>query len=100
MADQVRDAMVLPGEYVERGLGLHHTGIYGLGLWREKVDDENVAYQISSPGWAGAYPWINTKDSVYGFLLTHVEGNAAHKDGYSPFYDAPRIAEIVSSFFH
>lgn len=50
-ADQVGVAKVPPGEYVERALGKHHTGIYGFGEWRELVDDvTGEAYQISSPG--------------------------------------------------
>lgn len=95
-ADQVGDAQVPAGEYIEKTLGLYHNGIYGLGLWRQKIDEHGNAYQISSPGWAGAYPWINRKESVYGFFLTHVEGNAAWNDGFSPFYDAPVISEMVS----
>lgn len=68
-ADQVGSARVMPGEYVERALGKHHTGIYGLGEWRELLDKQTgEAYQISSPGWAGAYPWINKREGVCGFL--------------------------------
>lgn len=78
--DQVRNAVVAPGEYVEKALGQHHTGIYGLGEWRELVDETTgEAYQISSPGWAGAYPWINKRDSVYGFFIAHVQGGANKK---------------------
>lgn len=47
-ADQVGSARVMPGEYVERALGKHHTGIYGLGEWRELLDKQTgEAYQIS-----------------------------------------------------
>lgn len=67
-----------------------------LGEWREKVDAQGEAYQISSPGWAGAYPWINKHDGVYGFFLTHVQGDAARKDGFSPFYDAPLLSELAT----
>lgn len=95
-ADQVGEAKVLPGEYIEKAFGSTHPGIYGLGEWREKVDAKGNAYQISSPGWAGAYPWINKKDGVYGFFLTHVVGNAAKKDGFSPFYDAPILSEFTA----
>ena len=95
-ADQVGSAKVLPGEYIEKAFGSTHTGIYGLGEWREKIDAKGNAYQISSPGWAGAYPWINKKDSVYGFFLTHVKGKAAQSDGFSPFYDAPIISRLTS----
>ena len=37
-ADQVKNAVVSPGEYTERALGQSHNGIYGLGEWRELVD--------------------------------------------------------------
>jgi CubicO group peptidase (beta-lactamase class C family) len=96
-ADQVGSAKVLPGEYIEKAFGLSHPGIYGLGEWREKIDAEGNAYQISSPGWAGACPWINKKDGIYGFFLTHVVGNAAKKVGFSPFYDAPIISKLTST---
>jgi CubicO group peptidase (beta-lactamase class C family)/pimeloyl-ACP methyl ester carboxylesterase len=96
-ADQVGKAKVLPGEYIEKAFGDFHTGIYGLGEWREKTDENGNAYQISSPGWAGAYPWINKKDSVYGFFLAHVQGDAARSDGFSPFYDAPVISSLTSA---
>lgn len=95
-ADQTGTAHIASGEYVEKALGGKHTGIYGLGEWREKIDGQGNAYQISSPGWAGAYPWINKKDGVYGFFLAHVEGNSASKDNFSPFYDAPQISQTVS----
>ncbi|MDR3652185.1 MAG: class A beta-lactamase-related serine hydrolase [Paludibacter sp.] len=96
-ADQVHDARVLAGEYIEKAFGDFHKGIYGFGEWREKVDSNKVAYQISSPGWAGAYPWINKRDSVYGFFITHVQGSAARSDGFSPFYDAAVISKLTST---
>lgn len=96
-ANQVGDAEVLPGEYVERALGQHHTDIYGLGEWRELVDGHTgEAYQISSPGWAGAYPWINKRDGVYGFFIAHVEGASDKDDGFSSFYGSPVISATVS----
>jgi Beta-lactamase class C and other penicillin binding proteins len=95
-SDQVRSAKVYPGEYIEKGLGLYHTGIYGLGEWREKIDKNGNAYQISSPRWAGAYPWINKHDNVYGFFLTHVEGTKMSDDGVSSFYGSPIISELTS----
>ena len=96
-ANQVKDALVFPGEYTERALGQSHTGIYGLGEWRELIDKKTgEAYQISSPGWAGAYPWINKRDSVYGFFITHVVGASAKEDGFSSFYGSPVISRTVS----
>lgn len=96
-ADQVGSAKISSGDYIERAFGTFQTGVYGLGEWREKVDEKGVAYQISSPGWAGAYPWINKKDGVYGFFITHVQGDAARKDGFSSFYDSPIISNLTSA---
>lgn len=96
-ANQVKDALVSPGEYTEIALGQSHTGIYGLGEWRELIDKKTgEAYQISSPGWAGAYPWINKRDSVYGFFIAHVVGPSAKEDGFSSFYGSPVISRTVS----
>lgn len=96
-ANQVKDAFVSSGEYTERALGQSHTGIYGLGEWRELIDKKTgEAYQISSPGWAGAYPWINKRDSVYGFFITHVVGSSTKEDGFSSFYGSPVISRTVS----
>lgn len=96
-ANQVKNAFVSPGEYTERALGQSHTGIYGLGEWRELIDKKTgEAYQISSPGWAGAYPWINKRDSVYGFFIAHVLGSSAKEDGFSSFYGSPVISRTVS----
>lgn len=96
-SDQVKNAIVHPGEYVERALNLHHHGIYGLGEWREKVDEKTGdAYQISSPGWAGAYPWINKIEGIYGFFITHVKGGSQKEDGFSSFYSSPIISETVT----
>lgn len=96
-ADQVGNAEVRPGEYVEQALEQHHTGIYGLGEWRELIDKTTgEAYQISSPGWAGAYPWINKRDHVYGFFIAHVQGDSRKEDGFSSFYGSPVISKTVS----
>lgn len=97
-ADQVGNAEVHPGEYVERALKKHHTGIYGLGEWRELIDKATgEAYQISSPGWAGAYPWINKQDRVYGFFIAHVQGSSQKEDGFSSFFGSPVISQTVSN---
>ncbi len=96
-ADQVGPATVGEGEFVERGLGLSHHGIYGLGEWREKVDETSgEAYQISSPGWAGAYPWLNKRERVWGFFIAHVVGGSDKPDGFSSFYSSPVLSATVS----
>ena len=97
-ADQVGRAKVAEGEYVERALGRHHQGVYGLGEWREMVDEKTgEAYRIRSPGWAGAYPWINLREGVYGFFIAHVTGSSSKPDGFSSFYGSPVIADKVSA---
>lgn len=93
--DQVGDAEVRPGEFVERGVGQNHHGIYGLGEWRELVDDRGEAYQISSPGWAGAYPWINKRERIFGFFIAHVQG-PANRPGFSSFYGSPILSKTTS----
>lgn len=93
----MKNAVVSPGEYTERALGQSHNGIYGLGEWRELVDKKTgEAYQISSPGWAGAYPWINKRENVYGFFIAHVVGASSKEDGFSSFYGSPVISRTVS----
>ncbi len=95
--DQVGTATVKPDEYVARALGQHHNGVYGLGEWRELVDEETgEAYQISSPGWAGAYPWINKRDGVYAFFIAHVQGSSQKEDGFSSFYGSPVLSRTVT----
>lgn len=94
-ADQVNGAAVSPGEYVEKARGLDHHGIYGLGAWREILDSQDRAVMISSPGWAGAYPWIDKQHNVYGFFLTHVNVAVAGRSGFSSFYASPQLPVIV-----
>lgn len=93
--DQVGNAKVMPGEFVERAWGLHHHGIYGLGEWREIVDKHDKAIQISSPGWAGAYPWLNLRTGIYGFFITHVKG-PSQRGNFSSYYSSPEIARTVA----
>lgn len=94
-ADQIRDAKVANHEYVERVRAEKHNGIYGLGEWREELDPNGKAVLISSPSWAGAYPWIDKTTSTYGFLLTHVDVAKANKDGFSSFYNSPVLPIMV-----
>lgn len=94
--DQIKNATISSGEYVQKALGLNHHGIYGLGEWREQVDTEGEVYQISSPGWAGAYPWINKHDDIYGFFISHVIGSSAKDGGFSSFYGSPILSKEAS----
>jgi len=92
--DQVGEAVLEPGEFVERARGARHTGVYGLGLWRECVDREGRATRVSSPSWAGTYPWIDAERDIYGVLLAHVDLDGPRwEGGFNPFYASAAIAE-------
>jgi CubicO group peptidase (beta-lactamase class C family) len=95
-ADQVRGAKIKPGvEFAERARGSKHNGIYGLGEWREIVNKKGEAVLISSPSWAGTYPWIDKKRNIYGIILTHVGGPNARRDNFDSFYASPSIYPMV-----
>jgi CubicO group peptidase (beta-lactamase class C family) len=94
-ADQVKNALVKKGEFVENVRGLTHKSIYGLGEWREELNQNNEAVLISSPSWAGAYPWIDKENKVYGFILTHVIPEVANKDKFSSFLSSPTMATMT-----
>ena len=94
-ADQVRGARVKPGEFVERVRGAKHNGIYGLGEWREELDAGGNAVLLSSPSWAGAYPWIDKTCGVYGVFIAHVDVAAANRGHFSGFYSSPALALAV-----
>lgn len=94
-ADQVKNAYVNQPEYVWNARQNHHNSIYGLGLWREEVDESGIATLISSPGWAGAYPWIDRKNNVYGFIITKVNVDKANSEGFSSFYGSAVLPLMV-----
>lgn len=99
--DHVRKAQIPEGEYVSRGVGKSHNGIYGLGVWRELIDENGEAYQISSPGWAGAYPWINKRENVYVFFIAHVTGSMDRPEkGFNSFFGSPILSSTVSTIIN
>ncbi|WP_423127215.1 serine hydrolase domain-containing protein [Gaoshiqia sp. Z1-71] len=98
-ADQVKQAAVAKHEYVERVRAEMHNGIYGLGEWREELDFAGNAVLISSPGWAGAYPWIDKTTNTYGFFITHVNVEKANQAGFSSFYSSPVLPMLVREVY-
>jgi CubicO group peptidase (beta-lactamase class C family) len=76
-AYNVGNAIVPTDNFVSAVRGHKHHGIYGLGLWREIVDNSGHAVLISSPGWAGTYPWIDTRHDLYGIFLAHATPKAS-----------------------
>jgi len=83
--DQVGSATLSPGEYVDQARAARFTGVYGLGQWREEVDATGRATLLSSPGWAGAYPWVDRRTGTWGFVLAKVDGERAKALGFSSF---------------
>ena len=98
-ADQIGEAMVAEHEFVERVRAEIHNGIYGLGEWREELDSAGNTVLISSPGWVGAYPWIDKTTNSYGFFITHVNVEKANQDGFSSFYSSPVLPIMVREVY-
>lgn len=98
-ADQVKSAFVDNDEYVEHVRAEKHKSIYGLGEWREELDEKDNAILISSPSWAGAYPWIDKTTNTYGFFIAHVNVVKANKEGFSSFYSSPVLAIMVRDVY-
>ncbi len=93
-ANQVRQAVVTQPEYVMNARQNTHHGIYGLGMWREEEDADETATLISSPGWAGTYPWVDRKNGIYGFCLAKVNSKA-FKAGFSSFYESAALSIMI-----
>ncbi|HEY4786986.1 MAG TPA: alpha/beta fold hydrolase [Bacteroidales bacterium] len=91
-ADQIGNAIVKQPEFPMMTQGATHKSIYGLGEWREELDSIGNPTLISSPSWAGAYPWIDKKYNIYGFFLTHVN-RASY--GFNPFLGSPVLPLLV-----
>jgi len=88
-ANHVAGAKLNKGEFVEKARHSSKKDIYGLGEWREETGSQGEAILISSPSWAGAYPWIDKKNHVYGFFLTHI---THFKNGFNSFLESPVLA--------
>lgn len=97
-SDQLQGAKILPGavnRYVQDVRGQARNDIYGLGEWREQVDNQGRPLLISSPGWAGSYPWIDKTNNSYGVILAKVNLSVAHKTGFNSFYAGPQLIPAI-----
>ena len=45
---------------------------YGIGNWLSNVDQNNVARFASSAGFAGTFPWIDTRNDLIGVFFIQV----------------------------
>lgn len=91
-ASAIGDALVPPNEFVANARADERNDIYGLGLWREETDNNGKATLVSSPSWAGAYPWIDRKTNTYGFFLARINNP---RNGFNSFYASPVLPLIV-----
>jgi CubicO group peptidase (beta-lactamase class C family) len=94
-SDQLSGAFVKQPEFPERVRGTKHNAIYGLGEWREELNAKGDAVLISSPSWAGTYPWIDKTTGVYGVIMAHVDGPEVGRDKFSGFYSSPVLAQMT-----
>lgn len=61
--DQTLGAPAAPGAFVPYRLG------YGVGVWRNRVDDAGGAVQVSSQGAFGTSPWIDRETGIVGIVF-------------------------------
>lgn len=95
LADQVRDARVRRGEFVERVRGETHGGIYGLGVWREQLAANGEAVVLSSPSWAGTYPWIDRRHDIRAVFMAHVDTAVASQADFNGFWTSHVLMDMV-----
>lgn len=94
-SDQVGGAMLHRREFVERRRGRTHNGVYGLGLWREELDGKGDPVLLSSPSWAGTYPWIDRKHDIRGLIIAHQDCAVAGKAHFFGFWRSPVLMNLV-----
>jgi LacI family transcriptional regulator len=91
-ADQIRDATVKQPEYPELTFGQKHKSVYGLGEWRLVLDGKGEAVILSSPSFAGFFPWVDKKHGIAGVFVGRATGGGP---GFDAFHDSARIAKLV-----
>jgi CubicO group peptidase (beta-lactamase class C family) len=90
-ADQLRGAVVEQPAYPEKALGERHHAVYGLGEWRLVLDAKGEAVVLSSPSFAGFFPWIDKRHGIAGVFVARASGAAKIDTFISP----PVISKLV-----
>ncbi len=99
-SDQINGINTDKDDFVKPVRQAVHNGIYGLGVWREELNEDGVATLLSSPSWAGAYPWVDRANNMTGILLTHVVPEVAFTQGFSSFHASPVLATMTRAIIH
>jgi len=94
-SDQVKGAAVHREEFVEKRRGQTHRSIYGLGVWREELDGNGNPILLSSPSWAGTYPWIDRKHDIRGLIIAHQDLAVSGRAHFSGFWRSPVLMNLV-----
>jgi CubicO group peptidase (beta-lactamase class C family) len=97
-ADQVKGAKVDGPEYPAQTLGQKHHGVYGLGEWRLTEDSSGEALVLSSPSFAGFFPWIDKKHGIAGVFVARTNDGISHFDAFRA--SAVLVQVINNAFDH
>ena len=73
-ADQIRGSFVNQPDYPEQTLGQKQKALYGLGEWRLVLDNKGNAVILSSPSFAGFFPWIDKRHGIAGVFVGRANG--------------------------
>lgn len=68
VAEIQRDQVVGMDTSNDYAVGITRIPTYGLGLWRDVVDEGDTAIVVSGNGAYGFYPWIDHENNAYGVL--------------------------------
>ncbi len=89
-ADQIGRATVTRPEYPEITLGQKHQSVYGLGEWRLVLDEHGDAVVLSSPSFAGFFPWIDKKHGLAGVFVGRANGM-----GFDAFHASAILSKLA-----
>ena len=73
--DQTNNAAIQNSPYRSNPYSLFPTSPvrYGIGNWRDVVDNTGTAIETSSPGLFGVHPWQDSKHQIAGIIFTRTE---------------------------
>lgn len=73
--DQTNNAVIQTSPYLSNPYSPFPTSPvrYGIGNWRDVVDNTGTAIETSSPGLFGVHPWQDSKHQIAGIIFTRTE---------------------------